>query len=391
MQRVVLIILLFWLPFAVCADAMVYVTGMRITPAATKTVFVFDLTAKTTGKVRYLSGTKTLILKFENAGIRFHVKRARLGNANVTEFSAEERPDKSVEFYFKTTGKVTWATDFVETQDATRVHMRLEINSANAKITPAPAPQEVVGQARLENSQTIKPTKTHIFTVIIDPGHGGKDTGAVGKNGAREKDVVLGIAKKLVVEMKKIPGVRVLMTRNSDHYVPLRARLNLARRGDADLFIAVHADAYFNNDATGASVYALSQHGASSEASRWLVRQEKYSELDGIDFDNLSDRSRMVRSVLIDLSQTATIRDSLRLGNRVLDALDRISSLHYKHVEQAPFVVLKSPDIPSILIETGFISNPQEEAKLRDPAYQDKLARAICQGVRIYMKKYAGR
>lgn len=177
----------------------------------------------------------------------------------------------------------------------------------------------------------------------------------------------------------------MVLTRSRDVYLPLRTRLGIARKYNADLFIAVHADAYFNRQAKGASVYALSQHGATSEAARWLVQQERYSELDRIDFDNLPDKSRMLRSVLIDLAQTATIRDSVMLGNRLLSALDDISALHYRHVTQAPFVVLKSPDIPSVLIETGFISNPAESARLKDPSYQDKLAAAIGRGVQTYL------
>ena len=227
--------------------------------------------------------------------------------------------------------------------------------------------------------------KQSLYTIVIDPGHGGKDTGAIGKCGAREKEVVLQIAKKMAQKLKKIPGVKVVLTRSRDVYLPLRTRLHIARKYNADLFIAVHADGYFNHQAKGASVYVLSQRGATSEAARWLVRQEKYAELDGIDFDDLPDKSRMLRSVLIDLAQTATIRDSLMLGNRILSSLDDISALHYRHVTQAPFVVLKSPDIPSVLIETGFISNPGEALRLKDPHYQDKIAAAISRGVQIYL------
>ena len=230
--------------------------------------------------------------------------------------------------------------------------------------------------------------KAKVFTVVIDAGHGGKDTGAIGKNKVREKHVVLAIAKKMAAKLRRVPGVRVVMTRSHDKYVPLRTRLKIARRADADLFVAVHADAYFNHVAKGASVFALSKRGATSEASRWLVQQEKYSEIDGIDFDTLSDRSRMLRSVLIDMSQTATIRDSLHLGSRVLESLESVSALHHRRVEQAPFVVLKSPDIPSILVETGFISHPREAALLAKSYYQDKIATAIVRGIRSYMKKY---
>lgn len=398
MRRVAFFIFLFFLSFAVHAAERVLITSMRISPAAAKTIILFDLTQKTTGSVKFIPAEKKLILKFENAALKFNVKNARLGGANVSSFSARELPDKSAEFNFMTTGNVEWNTVY-EAQPNGTMRMRFEIISVNAVLKKAEARvlkelasfnQELTGRARWDaNQPQVDTMKKQIFTIVIDAGHGGKDAGAVGKSGLREKDVVLSIAKKVAEKLGKNKNIRVVMTRSGDYYVPLRARLNAARRGDADLFIAVHADAYFNNKASGASVYALSQHGATSEASRWLMQQEKYSELDGIKLDHLADRSRMVRSVLIDLAQTATIRDSLHLGNKVLDALDRISALHHTQVEQAPFVVLKSPDIPSILIETGFITNPVEEARLVDPRYQDKLASAITQGVQSYIRKYA--
>lgn len=230
--------------------------------------------------------------------------------------------------------------------------------------------------------------RSTVLTVVIDPGHGGYDTGAIGSRGTTEKSVVLAIAKRLAIKINQTPGLHAVLTRTGDYYLPLRGRLNMARQNNADLFIAVHADGFFNDNASGVSVYALSTRGATTEAARWLARQENYSELGEVALNELKDHSPMVRSVLIDLAQTVTIRDSLRLGTRVLDALDDVSRLHYRHVEQAPFVVLKSPDIPSILIETGFISNPREEQRLGYPDYQDQLAQAICQGIKRYFRKY---
>ncbi len=227
------------------------------------------------------------------------------------------------------------------------------------------------------------------FVVVIDPGHGGKDSGAMGNSGTKEKNVVLGISQKLANFINQQPGMRAVLTRDGDYFVPLRGRLKLARKGKADLFIAIHADSYFNDRASGASVYALSHRGATSEAARWLAKRDNYSELGGVDLGELEDKSYMLRSVLIDLAQTATTTDSLRLGNAILDSLDQVTSLHYTKVEQAPFVVLKSPDIPSVLVETGFISHPGEEKKLKDPAYQTKIARALFNGVRLYQKRQA--
>lgn len=252
--------------------------------------------------------------------------------------------------------------------------------------------RQTIGRARWEKYKlTTNQHRGHLFTVVVDAGHGGKDTGAIGRSGLREKDVALEIAKKLAAKCAAIQGVKVVMTRKGDYFVPLRTRMHFARRDDADLFIAVHADAYFNQKASGVSVYALSQHGATSEAALWLAKQDNYSELDNIDLNKLPDNSPMLRSVLIDMSQTATIRSSLQLGNKVLDALDNVTDLHHKQVEQAPFVVLKSPDIPSILVETGFISNPKEELKLANSNYQEKIAEAVYKGVESYIRKYAGK
>ena len=239
-------------------------------------------------------------------------------------------------------------------------------------------------EAQSQFEQQADAKKTRLFTVVIDAGHGGKDTGAIGLGGTKEKTIVLIIAKRLAQLINQTSTMRAVLTRQGDSFVPLRQRLKLARKDEADLFIAIHADAYFEKQARGASVYALSTHGATSEAARWLAQKDNYDELGGVELNALQDRSPMLRSVLIDLAQTATIQDSIRLGRNVLDAIDDISSLHYKQVEQAPFMVLRSPDIPSILIETGFISNPMEEIKLNDARYQEKLVKAIFDGIKSY-------
>lgn len=226
------------------------------------------------------------------------------------------------------------------------------------------------------------------FIVVIDAGHGGKDPGAMGTHGTNEKNVVLAIAKKLAQLVNQQPNMHAVLTRNGDYFVQLRDRLKLARKGKADIFISIHADSYFEKGATGVSVYALSHRGATSVAAKWIAQRENYSELGGVDLGELKDQSYLLRSVLVDLAQTATITDSLRLGTSVLDSLDSIASLHYTHVEQAPFMVLKSPDIPSILVETGFITNSKEEARLQGSAYQNKLAQALLDGIRAYRKKY---
>ena len=224
------------------------------------------------------------------------------------------------------------------------------------------------------------------IVVVIDPGHGGKDPGASGPHGTHEKDVVLSIAKDLQQDINRNPRFIAKLTRKSDYYLTLRQRLDVARKDKGDFFVAIHADAYMNNDAEGASVFALSQSGATSEAAHWLASQENYSELGGV--RDFSGKSYLVRKVLLDLSQTVTISQSLQIGYVLLHALGRITTLHHDIVEQARFVVLKSPDIPSLLVETGFITNPYEEARLKNPIYQEKLAQALSVGITGYFEQH---
>lgn len=234
-----------------------------------------------------------------------------------------------------------------------------------------------------------KNTSYRDVTIVIDPGHGGKDPGAIGVAGYREKNIVLAISKKLAQAINQQKGFHAILTRTGDYYISLRQRLALARRDKADMFIAIHADAFRHRHASGVSIYALSQRGATSEAARWLAKRENASELmGGVD---LYDQSHLLRSVLINLSQSATIRASLRIGDDVMNAIQSFAKLHHNRVEQAAFVVLKSPDIPSLLVETGFISNPNEEKRLSDSVYQQQLAQAITRGVRQYFSYFPPR
>ena len=221
-----------------------------------------------------------------------------------------------------------------------------------------------------------------LLVIAIDPGHGGEDPGATGPTGLHEKDVVLAIALQLRERLNAKPGVRVLMTRDSDFFVPLGERVKKAERVQADLFVSIHADAFFTPDARGASVFALSQGGASSAAARWMANKENSSDqIGGI---SVQTADAAVNRALFDMSTTAQIRDSMRYGNFVLDEVGEINKLHKGSVEQAGFAVLKAPDIPSILVETAFISNPEEETRLNDDAYRDKMANAIMKGIKRY-------
>ena len=225
------------------------------------------------------------------------------------------------------------------------------------------------------------------LVIEIDPGHGGKDPGTSGPDGTKEKNVVLQIGRRLKRLIDKTPGFTAKMTRDSDIFLPLRERIRRARADKADLFVSLHADACRCHQARGSSVYALSLHGASSEAARWLANQENDSDLiGGVSLDN---RNKTVASVLLDLSQTATIDSSLTVGKDVLDQLDDVNRLHKQSVQQAAFVVLKSPDIPSILVETQFLTNRADERQLKSPRHQEKIARAIRDGIRKYFQRKA--
>jgi N-acetylmuramoyl-L-alanine amidase len=226
---------------------------------------------------------------------------------------------------------------------------------------------------------------TRLITIALDPGHGGEDPGAVGRSGSKEKDVVLAIAKRLKAKIEEQPNMRVMLTRDADYFVPLHVRVQKARKVQADLFVSIHADAWVEPTARGSSVFALSEKGASSTAARYLANKENSADLIG--GVNIKTRDRQLASVLLDLSTTAQINDSLKLAKAVLGEIGGINRLHKNAVEQAGFAVLKAPDIPSILIETAFISNPEEEAKLTDDAYQDRMADAIMKGIKKYFSK----
>ena len=242
--------------------------------------------------------------------------------------------------------------------------------------TPAPPPEPpAMAQSRIDR----------LVIVAIDPGHGGEDPGAVGPSGLREKDVVLAIALQLRDRVNAVPGMRAMLTRDADFFVPLGQRVAKARRVQADLFVSVHADAFFTPQARGASVFALSDKGASSSAARWMAQRENAADLVG--GINVAAADVQVMRALLDMSTAAQIKDSLKLGNEVLARIGKVGRLHKAQVEQAGFAVLKAPDIPSILVETAFISNPEEEQRLRDPQYQAAIADALALGMQRYFAR----
>jgi N-acetylmuramoyl-L-alanine amidase len=252
------------------------------------------------------------------------------------------------------------------------------------------APDAKAGQsdpqtAKVAPKDQKMPQMTRMLTIVLDPGHGGEDPGAIGRSGSREKDVVLSIAKRLKAKIEEQPNMRVMLTRDADYMVPLTVRVDKARKVEADLFVSIHADAFSERTARGSSVFALSEKGASSAAARELANKENSADLIG--GVNIRTKDRLVRSVILDLATTAQINDSMKLAKAVLGEIGGINRLHRNAVEQAGFAVLKAPEIPSILVETAFISNPEEEAKLTDNSYQDRMADAILKGIKKYFSK----
>lgn len=253
------------------------------------------------------------------------------------------------------------------------------------KIDNAPAKAEPRPQAPAD---TDRPSNRggRTFTIMLDPGHGGEDPGAIGPSGAQEKHVVLAIARQLKRKIDAMPGMRAHMTRDADIFIPLGVRVAKARQVNADLFISIHADAFTNQSARGSSVFTLSEKGATSTTARWLAKTQNEADLiGGVKID--AGRDRYLAHTLLDLTQTATNNDSNRLAGKVLQHLGGINRLHKSQVEQAAFAVLRAPDIPSILVETAFISNPEEEAKLTDSTHQEKIADAIFSGIKTYSSR----
>ncbi len=249
-----------------------------------------------------------------------------------------------------------------------------------------PTPGQGTTAATEEAADPAALPMARMVTIALDPGHGGEDPGAIGRGGNYEKHVVLAIATRLKAKLEQQPNTRVMLTRDGDYFVPLHVRVQKARKVQADLFVSIHADAFIEPTARGSSVFALSEKGASSTAARWLANKENAADLIG--GINIRTKNQQLASVLLDLSTTAQINDSLKLARHVLGEIGTINRLHKPQVEQAGFAVLKAPDIPSILVETAFISNPEEEAKLTDERYQDQMAEALMRGIRKYLQKH---
>ncbi|MBA2709891.1 MAG: N-acetylmuramoyl-L-alanine amidase [Tatlockia sp.] len=358
---------------------------------------MFNLDSAVAHKVFTLTNPNRVVIDFENTELAVALNRVNLGSKLIKIIRSGHPNPHTLRVVFEVNQMVQTRTNPLNTKSSTHgFSLDLSANEALTKQlikVPAKNIAAIVPDKKIETSKPLAiqhPPNRGLRDVVIvlDAGHGGKDPGARGPGNNSEKNVTLAIALKLKQIIDRQPGMKAVLTRNGDYYIELRERLKIARKYNADVFVSIHADAFINPQSRGASVFALSQSGATSEAARWLAEKENYSELGGVNLSGLDDQSGLVRTVLIDLSQTATIGYSLHMGERVLRNMQSMTVLHNHKVEQARFMVLKSPDIPSILIETGFISNPREEKNLTSSSYQTQLTQAIFQGLKNYFWDY---
>lgn len=383
------------------ALAVTQVKSMRLWRAPDNTRLVFDLSGPVQHSVFTLSAPDRLVIDINGATLAAPLNVATSNTPISSVRSAQRTPtDLRVVVDLKKSVTPKSFTLAPNAQYGNRLVVDLYDQEADAIAATAPTPPPTPVQAPATTPAVpVTPAQPAIklppvpngkrdIVVAIDAGHGGEDPGASGSRGQHEKDIVLQIAKELQRQINSEKGFRAELTRTGDYFIPLRKRTEIARKKGADLFISIHADAAPSRAAFGASVFALSDRGATSETARWLADTENRSDLiGGAGNVSLDDKDRMLAGVLLDLSMTATLSSSLNVGQKVLGNMGRITSLHKQRVEQAGFMVLKSPDIPSILVETGFISNNNEAAKLATASHQQALARSIHTGVRQYFQQ----
>ena len=346
----------------------VEVSAIRLWAGPDNTRVVLDLSGSAQHSLQVLKNPDRVVLDVAGARLASSARTAPAGTGLVKEVRVGRRPSGELRIVFDMMRPIQ-AKSFL-TAPNNRYGYRLVIDLGQSQGVETPVKVE---HARPDARDLI---------IAVDAGHGGEDPGAIGKNGTREKDVVLAIARELALKINAEPGMKAVLTRNGDYFVPLRDRMRRARAQQADLFVSIHADSIRDRRVDGSSVYILSQRGATDEASRWLAERENASDLIG--GVSLDDKDDVLASVLLDLSQSASLSASQVAAERVLRELNRVGEVRKPQVQQARFMVLKSPDIPSMLVETAYISNPQEELRLRSAPHQAKLAAAIHQGVHDY-------
>ncbi len=349
----------------------VEVKGVRLWDAPDSTRVVLDIDAAANYKIFALKQPDRLVVDLSDAELGTQIPAVANTHPLLSRIRGGRRHGSDLRVVFDLKTAVAYESFVLQPNDEYGHRLVIDLSNPDAKKTTAERP--VTGRARSEPRDVI---------IAIDAGHGGEDPGARGRRGTREKDVVLAIARRLERLVRQQKGMRPVLIRDGDYYLSLRQRIEKAREQKADLFVSIHADAFHNPRVKGSSVYVLSSKGASDEASRWLAERENAADLMG--GVSLTDKDDVLASVLLDLSLTGTIEASTHVAKRVLDSIQQVAPVHKPNVQYAGFVVLKSPDIPSLLVETAFISNPREERKLKDPRYQQKLAGAIMRGVKGY-------
>ena len=364
------------------------IDSIRLSQSEQKTRLVFDLSDKANFTTFLLDKPYRLVIDLTNTRQRKTIKLPSLIGTSIQNIRYAQRPKNTLRVVLDLAKPLQYTSQTLA-PSAQNSH-RLVIDLTD-KSQPLVQPKEVATPTPVKKTKKILGVKVNKavksmprrdIVIAIDAGHGGKDSGAIGKRGTKEKDIVLAIARKLAQLVSKEPGMRAYLTRNNDTFISLRQRIKRARTQKADMFISIHADAFHKRSARGASVFVLSERGASSEAAQMLADTENAADLVG--GISLEDKDPLLASVLLDLSQTASLEASLEVAETVLSGLKRVGHTHKKQVESAAFVVLKSPDIPSILVETAFISNPAEELKLLSSGHQSKLALAMMSGIRNY-------
>ncbi len=351
------------------------VEGARIWPAPDHTRLVFDMQSPVEHTIFSLDNPSRLVIDLSNTRLRAEFDKLDLSGSPVRRIRSAPRNGNDLRVVLDLRQDIKPRSFQLEPNQ--QYGHRLVVDLIQEDRESLPSPDKPIIRDSGDGKRDI--------IVVVDAGHGGEDPGAIGPSGTREKDVVLRMARHLEQLIDSKPGYDARLTRTGDYYIDLRSRTLLARKHNADLFVSVHADAFHSPQPSGASVFALSQRGATSETARWLARSENRSDLvGGVGGVSLGDKDDMLAGVLLDLSMTASINASVGVGGFVLKHLDDVTRLHKSGVEQAAFVVLKSPDIPSILVETGFISNPREERNLASANYQEKLASAVFSGIHDY-------
>lgn len=376
--RSLCLLLLLWLPAAPALAVDVH--GVRLWRAPDHTRVVFDLSAPVEHKLFTLSGPERVVIDIDDTRFRAALDNLNLDETPIKGLRHAPRGD-GVRVVLDLSARVDPNSFFLRRQAGAADRLVVDLYDRGQAEAAPPAPEA--------EPVTVDRGGRRDIVIAVDAGHGGEDPGAIGPNGLREKDVVMDIARELVKRINSQRGYEARMVRTGDYYVPLRERRNIARRMQADLFISIHADAFTKPQARGASVFALSRSGATSEMARFLAERENESDvIGGVGNVSLDDKDEVLAGVLVDLSMTATLGASLQVGDHVLKSMGQVAHLHKRQVEQAGFAVLKSPDVPSILVETGFISNPGEARKLSDRQYRRRMADQLFRGIDQYYNLY---